>query len=181
MPLQIPSDVGPLEFTAAGALRVPGPLSAPGTARTTAAAGAAITAPANDTNENTLVSVTIPGGSLGPNGWIEVLATWSFTGSTNAKNMRVKYGGTTFNNRAVSTAANISLQVLAVIRNRGLTNSQFSMGGTGADGVGTSNNAPSTGNIDSTADQILLITAQKATGSETLTLEGYSIRTTYAA
>src|SRR5574343_6983 len=66
----------------------------------------AVTCP-NDTNENTLFSMNIPGGLLGSSGSLRVQAHFSYTASTNTKRHRVKLGSTAFANVTNAVAGNI--------------------------------------------------------------------------
>lgn len=132
-----------------------------------------ITAPA-DTNENTLVSCVIPGGSLGPNGLLRVFITATTTNNANAKNPRIKFGGTTF--RAPNLASTAAWQDWVWIRNRNDEKVQFSHASGGAGQIGTTGSAtPVTATVDTTVDQPLLITMQKAVGTDVITLESYLI------
>lgn len=141
--------------------------------------GAAVTAPANDTAENILATISIAAGLMGANDSLEITTLWSFTGSTNLKTMRARLGGiggTAFMAAARNTGTEVSLQQQTIIRNRNAQNSQvgWTASVTASFGVGTA--AVLTGAIDMTALQTLVITGQKATGSETITLESYSVK-----
>ena len=132
----------------------------------------AVTTP-TDTNENTLATITIPGGVISANGRLVVEAYFTVTASTNSKTWRVRLGGTTLHSGNTTSATGISVGIMAPIANR---NSESSQVGTGFTGIGVSASAHPTGTVDTTADQTLTITAQKATGAETMTLTQYSVR-----
>lgn len=132
----------------------------------------AVTAPA-DTNENTLATITIPGGVIGANGRLVVEAYFTVTASTNSKTWRVRLGGTSLHNGVTTSATAVSVGTLAPIANR---NSESSQVGVGYTGNGVSSATFPTGTVDTTADQTLTITGQKATGAETMTLAQYSVR-----
>lgn len=134
----------------------------------------AITAPANDTNENTLVTVNIPGGVIGANGRLLIYASWSLTASTNAKNMRARLNGTGSLNVAVTSGTAVSSASLWAIANRNSESSQVITANVGFP-ISTTTVANTTISQDTSIDSVLTITAQKATGSETMTLEQYSI------
>jgi len=131
-----------------------------------------VTAPA-DTNENTLATITIPGGVMGSNGRIYVEAYFTVTASTNSKTWRVRLGGTTLHSGSTASATGVSVGIMAAIANR---NSESSQVGTGFTGNGVSATAHPTGTVDTTADQTLTITGQKTTGAETMTLTQYTVR-----
>lgn len=131
---------------------------------------------AADANENTLATVTVPGGALGLNGRLRVTALFTVTNSVNNKVLRVRFSGISGTiYHTVTLTTNASYKVEADIANRGATNSQVggmaSIGG----GWGTSGSAVITSAVDTTADTTLLITGQKVTAGETLTLESYLV------
>lgn len=128
---------------------------------------------AADTNENTLATVTIPANSMGPNGSVEVDLLLTVTNSGNNKTVRVKFGGTTYLAGVFTTSAQLALQCR--ITNAGTTNSQVGIGGNFVGYSGTTA-AVVTSAVDTTSDVTLLITGQKATGAEALTLESYSVK-----
>lgn len=138
-----------------------------------AASGAAVTAPA-DTNENTLVTITVPANAMGANGILRITTLWTYTNSANSKTLRVKFGGTTFMGVSQTTSNTYSDQ--RNIANRNATNSQVAWPqGSGSGGFNVSGSAVTTGTIDTTSSQDILITAQKASGAETLILERYLV------
>lgn len=129
-----------------------------------------------DTTEDTLATITIPANIIGPNGSVEVLTLWSYTNSANNKTLRVRFSGasgTQYLNTAVTTTA--TLQHLAIIRNVNSASSQKA-GYNGTVSFSTSGNAPVTSSVDTTAATTVVITGQKASSGETLTLESYEVR-----
>lgn len=131
-----------------------------------------VTAPA-DTNENTLATITIPGGVMGANGRLYVEAYFTVTASTNSKTWRVRLGSTALHTGSTASGTGVSVGIMASIANR---NSESSQVGTGFTGNGVSATAHPTGTVDTTADQTLTITGQKTTGAETMTLAQYTVR-----
>jgi hypothetical protein len=130
---------------------------------------------AADTNENILATIPIPAGLMGVNGSLRVTTIWSVTNNANAKTARVRLGGiggTAF--WTVALASVLSGKGLCVVMNRGAQNSQVA-----ADpnviGLATSAVAVTTGAIDTSVAQDLVITGQKATGGDTMTLEAYCV------
>lgn len=127
-------------------------------------------------SETTLATITIPAGAMGVNGSVRVRARFSYTGSTNNKAVRVRFGGAQllFVDNA-NTAGNIGAQLLFDIANRGATNSQIG-GSAGTGGVNAQiQNAFSASAIDTTAAVNLTLTAQLANTGETITLESYTV------
>jgi hypothetical protein len=114
---------------------------------------------------------------MGPNGFIELHCLWTHTSSGNNKILRARFGGGsgTIHFQATATTNN-EYTLFTVIHNRNAENSQVSRGWSSLGGAGVS---PATGAIDTSADTTLVITGQKATGSETLTLESYLAKLHY--
>lgn len=133
-----------------------------------------------DTNETTLATVLIPAGAMGPNGVLRVTSVWSYTNSANTKVLRLRLGGAAgslFQSVAVTTTASLRHEVQ--ICNRGVQNAQLGQPGTGA--FGASSSAPSTGAIDTSANQDLVFRALLTNSGETVTLESYLVELSYNA
>jgi len=128
------------------------------------------TAPANDTNENTLYTMTIPGGVMGANGVIVVRSKWDYTNSANSKTIRVRLGGSQLGGFVATTSASFGLYT--DICNR---NSESAQVGANSSGFGGATGNTWTSTIDTSADTTLTLTAQKATGTETITMLGVSV------
>ncbi len=128
-----------------------------------------------DTNENTLATVVLPAGAMGLNGLVRVQTLWTLTNSANNKTLRVKFGGSSFLDVTLTTVASFADQ--RVIQNRNSVSSQIGKptGNMAAGGWGTASSAVTTASIDTSAAVTILITGQKASAGETLTLESYLI------
>lgn len=142
------------------------------------AASAAAVSGAADTAENILATVNIPGGAMGLNGMLRVETKWTVTGSANAKTCRVRLGGIGGQAYQLTAfgASDIAQHDLTTIANRGAANSQIGrISSAGAGGWGVSTGAHTTASIDTSAATTLVITGQKASAGETLTLEAYLV------
>lgn len=134
--------------------------------------GAAATAPA-DTADNTLATISVPAGAMGPNGILRITTLWSHTNSANNKTLNVKFGGTSWlANIATTTSVT---QNIVMIRNRGVTNSQVGFMATTFQSFVTAAASAVTASIDTTTAQSITITGQKASAGETITLESYLV------
>lgn len=131
-----------------------------------AQSAAQVTAP-SDTNDNTLATITIP--VLGANDAIRISGLkFSFTGSVNLKTLNIKLNGNVLWTASISTSTTVTyFPAPIVISNRG-TSSQ--VGGSSLSTV-----AYPTSTVNTTSPTTLTITGQKATGSETLILEAYTV------
>ncbi len=140
--------------------------------------GVAATAPVNAT-ENILATISLPAATILANDALEITTMWSMTASTNAKTCRIRLGGiggTQFLNTAQTGGTTVALQNLIIIRfPTTATQKAWNAGNTGVYATGTG--AATTGVIDMTALQTLVITGQKALDSETLTPETTRRRT----
>lgn len=138
---------------------------------------AAVTAPAN-TSENTLATITIPAGALGLNGSIRINSGWSFTNNANSKTMRIRFSGAagTAYMSAAGFTTQVSMQADTFFGNRNSASSQ--VGGTGriSTGAGTFfTTALTTSAVDTTVDTTVVLSAEKASAGDTVTLEWYSV------
>lgn len=143
--------------------------------RILAQSAVAVTAPPNDTNENILATITIPAGAMGANGSLQINKLYTHTSSGNNKTLRARLGGiggTAF--CAVVNTNSAAWKDERTISNVNAENSQKSMIASGA-GANTLGGSPTTGAIDTSAATTLVLTAQKATGSETVILEYYRV------
>lgn len=141
--------------------------------------GAAV-AVTGTTTETSAKSTTVPGGSLGANGVLMITCNCSHTNNANVKTIRVKYGGTTFLSIPAANQARTHLR--ATIQNLNATNSQI--GGTNAGNASTfgqSTSAQVTGSVDTTADQTVEVTAELATGTDTVTVHNLIVEWHYSA
>lgn len=124
------------------------------------------------TAETALASITVPGGIMGPNGSLRVTARYSVTGSANTKSFRTRLGGTAFISPGVASASSIEYKTVCNIFNRGNQSAQIGDGDSSGISAG---NVSYTGAINTALDQVLTITGQLATASETITLESYTV------
>lgn len=128
--------------------------------------------------ETTLATVTIPGGTIGANGRLRITTLWTFTGSTNAKVLRVRLGGingTSFLGHSQATAANVVARAQIEIANRNSESSQVGYTGGNVTTWGASTAAVTTGTRNTAADQDLLFTGTLTNTGETITLEYYIV------
>lgn len=126
------------------------------------------------TGETTLATIRVPAGLLGANGQLEITTLWSMTNNANVKTFRVKLGSTTF--AQIALASFLGYQHFTRIINRNNPALQVSMPATTSIVFGGTGGGLATGTVDTAQDQSLTITAQLAVGTDTVTLEGYSVR-----
>lgn len=133
----------------------------------------AVSCPA-DTTEDVLATVTIPAGAMGISGAVRVTTVWTITNSANAKTLRMRFGGTS-GTAYLSTAATTSASFsdCHLISNRGSASSQ--VGSAQAIGLGGSAAAVITSSVDTASATTIVISGQKASAGETLTLESYLV------
>lgn len=139
-----------------------------------AANGAAGSAHTGTITETTVLTVAIPANSLGPNGYLRFEFIESHTNNANNKIIRAKFGGSTLG--AVTRTTSAGGREQFIIQNRNATNSQRG-GINGSFGAGNLNSAA----IDTTTAQNLTLTVELANTGDSVTIEGYIIKTCYIA
>lgn len=125
------------------------------------------------TSLTALVTQTIPGGSLGTNGLLEVIAWWTYTSSAASKLFRITYGGTTFAN--VNGTTQVYLRQTATIGAANSATAQYSAPSNFIAVNGSSSVAPIYAAIDTTINQSVVISASNTDTAETIRLERYEI------
>lgn len=124
------------------------------------------------TAETVLASVVIPGGLMGPNGAVRVSIVDSHTNNTNLKILKIALAASVLGSVGINTSA--SGEYSFVVRNRGTQIVQVS-GGINNFGSGVSGNSAVTSTVNTAVDQTLTITGTLAVGTDTLTLEAYTV------
>ena len=129
---------------------------------------------AADTAELALATVNIPAGAMGLNGRLRIETSWTFTNSSNNKTLKIRFGGIggTALFSTVRTTSDNHFEIRS-IANRNSASSQVSQGA--GSNFGGFTGGLSTATIDTSAATTLVITGQKATAGETLTLESYMV------
>lgn len=140
--------------------------------RVLANSNSAVSAPA-DTNVNTLATYAMPANTMGLGGILEIESIWTSNNDASAKTLRVSFGGTNYTLQA--QASQLHQFDRTVIRNRTLSSQIGRPGGAGAGGWGATTGALGTSAVDTTGAVNILLTAEKADASDTVTLEGYTI------
>lgn len=131
---------------------------------------------AADTNENTLATITVPANAMGANGAIRVWTLWTVNNNANSKTARVRFGGIGGTQYMVlSLASTVTQQHVILFGNRNAANSQVGFNSGIATAFGITTGAVTTSAIDTTSSTTIVITAQKGTGSDTMTLEAYLV------
>jgi hypothetical protein len=130
----------------------------------------------NDLLEHALKTITIPAHAIGANGFLVLKTMWSWTNSANIKTAKIKLGGMSgaeFMNIAVTTSS--TFQTQTHIYNAGAENAQKGWLKNSPICFTTAGSAMASGAIDTAVSQDLVITGQKASASESLTLEQYTV------
>lgn len=143
------------------------------------AASAALASVTGTGTETVLATIPIAAGAMQANGRIKVRTQWSFTGSTNAKELRVRLGGSGINgsvlmHQYINTAGVIVWYGETVIANRNSQSSQIGDPEYG-NGGGQGGFAALTSAVDTTLAQNIYITGDLTNTGETITLESYSV------
>jgi hypothetical protein len=129
-----------------------------------------------DAVETTILTVSIPANSMGPNGAVRITWMGSGTSSVNNKIWRVKWAGVT--TQSITQTTNSTSMNVLEITNRNLTNSQVASSVNNS-GYGTASTSPITSSVDTTAAVSLTFTVQLSTITETINLERYCVEVIY--
>lgn len=136
--------------------------------------GAATVTPAN-TSENTLATITVPANAVGTTRTIRISTWWTSTNSANNKTCRIRYSGIAGTTVATFTATTQpNLKIEGAIQGAGTTATQTATGFTYAS-AGNSAMTAQALTVDTTAQTTVVITGQKASAGETLTLDAYTV------
>lgn len=131
-----------------------------------------------DTVLTTVLSVTLPGGLMGPNGYCKVRARWSrnSSGSGNAACVAA-FGGTTISNISLATSL-LALEDVRTVSNVNSESSQRALASTNS-AFGAGAGANITPAVNTASDVTISFQVALANSSDTATLEEYSISTFY--
>lgn len=138
---------------------------------------------AGDATFQTLASVLVPGGLLGPNGSLRISTVWSFTNSANSKILGTRFGGSLFRSPTLTTTAWFHDYTLITNRNSEASQIGTSSVGTASAVFGGTTGSVITRTVNTTADQLVEFGGYwgGATASEAITLEQYLVELLPAA
>lgn len=120
------------------------------------------------TSKTTLATISVPAGAMKANSALRVTMFFSATNNANVKTGTLDLATWT---ASLSMAAAASGQVVFILRNRGAVNNQVAHGSINL----TTTSAPGTYAIDFSAAQSLVLSGTLAVGTDTITLEGYTV------
>lgn len=147
--------------------------------------GLPITNTASTTTENTVLTIPIPGNTIGSNGTLSCQALWDVTSNTNQKYIRIYIDAVnasnliaTFNNNAV---AGFQAKFESFLWNiNGTQYIQYPIQYTsGAWNSMTSAGTVNSRSFDFTQSHNLIVTLQTSVSTDALVLKGFSVFTTY--
>lgn len=115
------------------------------------------------TTSQELLSIAVPGNSLGKNGILEIEHYWNCPNNANAKTVAVQYGGVTV--MGTSLASGLGGQFLEEVRNLGATNSQIARNQSSTYGPAGAN-SPLYRTVDTTAAQNVSFKMQLAVATD---------------
>jgi hypothetical protein len=126
-----------------------------------------------NTSEQTLATIPILANVLGAHGVLRITVQMGATGTAGTKQLRIKFGGTTFRDSGAMGASTLSSRTQCQITNRSAT----SQVGNASDQTnwGGSNSAVVTASIDTTSTQNITITGQLGNSADTIALESYLV------
>lgn len=132
------------------------------------------------TSETVVYSITIPGGMLGKNGWIQSVAIFAHNNSAGTKTGRIRLGGLGGDlNQSIAATTTRSDQSITFIRNRNSYSSQV-MYTQGSTNFGTVNADVVVGTIDTSASTTEVFTCTHGTATDACILETQATTVYYA-
>lgn len=136
-----------------------------------------------DTAEHTLASCTVPGGKMGVNGSLDIEQFWEFkdpSGISTAgqKSIHTKWGPQPVQLYGGNFAGNTFGAYLIKLVNMGTPAEQFTTGDNGAYGSGGNFGGYYHPLVDTTVDQVISFTCNKAVAAENCTLVHYEVKLT---
>jgi hypothetical protein len=133
-----------------------------------------------DLLENTLATIVVPGGVMGPNGFLDIEVILSCTNNANVKTLSIRNDSDILFNGALASSTNFRGNFR--LFNRAAVDSQPAVYfATTAGGWGIGTGAGSVRVIDTAADWNLMINVQKATAADAIRLEHYHVAVHYGA
>lgn len=145
--------------------------------------GNAFSAHTGTTSETVMDTIVLPGGTLGPNGLLRfTLLLGGLTNNANAKTPRFRLGGVSgtvfFGSSLPST---VSAIIQRTVWNQNAENSQVTYPSGTATSFSTTTAAITTGAVDTSVNQDIVLSLQLADGADSMTLRAYLIETLYGA
>jgi hypothetical protein len=137
----------------------------------------------NITSETVFASVAVAAGALGSNGSLRVTSHWACTSNANAKTIRHRWSGIA--GQAFMSANATATTGCVAATHIGQNNTTFGQVASSQvvmnAGYVTASSQGSTAAADTAAATELVITGQKGTGTDTLTLQSYVVELLYKA
>lgn len=132
------------------------------------------------TTAQTAAQLTVPANVMGPNGFLQFEAYYSYNNSAGIKNPGGSWGGITLLTGNLSTTA--SLYLLRTINNRGVTNLQMmGSGNVGLTVGGGSTLSPTLFTVDTTQSSTFALTLTIATATDFIILDYFRLTAVYSA
>lgn len=135
------------------------------------------------TSEEALATVTVPGGAMGPNGFVVIWSTWSMTNNSNSKTARIRIGGLSgtalFSSSMTTTRTLMRPTLFANVNSESSQKTSSSSGQGGS--VGTSTGSLVLTSVDTSQDFQIVFSGQKADAADSMILESYMVSVCYGA
>lgn len=172
-----------LSLVSFGVLAQFGTSGSSGTLTFATSGSASVTGTATETN---LAAIRIPGGSMGPNGSIDVNCVWGLTGTVGTKTGNIRFNATAGViagspiNTSFSSAPAVFPQTLSIIRNNNSQTAQTQYNSLGTAPFGSPAAALGTTAINTAADSWVNVNATSPTTGEIITLQHCRVTIYYA-
>lgn len=129
-----------------------------------------------DTNDNQIKAITLPGNLCVPGSTVQVITTWTKTGTAGSGTYRPKLGGSsgTSMGTVTHTSTNTSAQYLTRFQVGATLSAQAGYGGGSSPFGGTTTAVPA-GTKDLSVDQVLSLCMQLANAADSMILTSYEV------
>lgn len=128
--------------------------------------GASSYAVSNTTAETTALSLTIPGGIMGVNGYLRIWTVNDCQATTNSKQLRVRAGGNNMGIYSQASSSNTLMRGCFEIRTAGVETEVRGINGT----FGNSSSSVLSATVDTSADWTLALQVTMGVNTETVTV-----------
>jgi hypothetical protein len=131
------------------------------------------------TVETVVATITVPGGVLGPNGFLEIPFALAFAGTASSRTTRIRLNGVELWTYPATLGGGQAVRGIVTINNAGSVSAQ--VGSNNPNGLGLSGGALPTASVNTAANTTLTITMQNSTTADISTLTSGLVRITYGA
>jgi hypothetical protein len=129
--------------------------------------------------EETLLTATLPGGCMGPNGFLRISTLAGATDNANSKTFRVKLGGTNVMSTISGVSGASGIRRVTQVQNRGSQSAQVNLATTSATDPGKTTAGISEYSVNTAADFTLEVSVILTNAADFVSLEAITVEAVY--